>query len=122
MMVLLLARIDTNTRALREDMKTDRENLQETMNANTKAFKEKTDALVANIKTACQYAMETSLKNMESNPEEKETVLEQHDIPNEVVEIHPLKECRSERTASRDVTGANPKKIGPDPGKMQSVE
>jgi hypothetical protein len=108
-----------------EMLKTMQENvdaMRQEINANTKAFKEKTDALVANIKTACQYAMEPSLKNMESNPEEKETVLEQHDIPNEEVAIHPLKECRSERSASQDVTGANPKKIGPDPGKMQSVE
>jgi hypothetical protein len=71
------------------------------MNANTKAFKEKTDALVSNIKidrketTACQYATETSLKNMESNPEEKETVLEQHDIPNEEVAVHSQKTCRT---------------------------
>jgi hypothetical protein len=86
------------------------------------AFKENADALVANIKTACQYAMETTLKKTEPNSGEKETIVEQHNIPNEVVEVHPLKECRSERTASQDVTGANPKKIRPDPGKMQSVE
>jgi hypothetical protein len=91
--------------------------MRQEMNASTKTFKEKTDALVANIKTACQCAVERSLKNMESNPEEKETVLEQHDIPNEVVEVHPLKECRSEKAASQEDT-----EMKPDPGKMQSVE
>jgi hypothetical protein len=54
---------------------------------------------------------------MESNPEEKETLLEQHDIPNEVVEVHPLRTCQSETAASQEAT-----KTEPDPGKMQSVE
>jgi hypothetical protein len=87
------------------------------MNANTKAFKEKTDALVANIKMACQYAMETSLKNMESNPEEKETVLEQHDIPKEEVAVQSQKTFRSESAPSQEAMETKP-----DPGMMQSVE
>jgi hypothetical protein len=58
---------------------------------------------------------------MKSNPEEKETVLEQHEIPNEVVEVHPLKECRSERTASQDAMEADTEKTDPDPGMMQST-
>jgi 2-hydroxy-3-keto-5-methylthiopentenyl-1-phosphate phosphatase len=86
---------DANRKADREQMLA----IRQEMNANTKAFKEKTDTLVANIKTTCQEAMETSLKNMESNPEEKETVLEQHDIPNEEVAIHSQKTCRSESSA-----------------------
>jgi hypothetical protein len=48
--------------------------------------------------------METSLKNMESNPEEKVTVLEQHDIPNKEVAIHSQRTCRSETAASQDAT------------------
>jgi diketogulonate reductase-like aldo/keto reductase len=68
------------------------------------AIKEKTDALVANIKTACQYAME-------SNPEEKETVLERHEIPKEEVAVH------SKTAPSQEAT-----KTEPDPGTMQSVE
>jgi hypothetical protein len=74
------------------------------MNANTKAFKEKTDALVAKIKTTCQEAMETSLKNMESNPEEKQTAMEQHEIHNEEVTDHSLRTCQSETAASQEAT------------------
>jgi hypothetical protein len=59
---------------------------------------------------------------MESNPEEKETVLEQHDIPNEEVAIHSQKECRSETAACQEVTGSNPEKIEPDQMMMQSTE
>jgi hypothetical protein len=100
--------------AMRQEMNANTKAMQEQADANTKAmqelrdlrsgqakmiaaFKEKTDALIANIKidrketTACQYAMETSLKNMESNPEEKETVVERHEIPNEEVAVQSQK-------------------------------
>jgi hypothetical protein len=43
--------------------------------------------------TACQYAMETSLKNMEPNSGEKEAVVEQQKIPNEEVVVHSLRAC-----------------------------
>jgi hypothetical protein len=38
-------------------------------------------------------------------------------IPNEVVEVHPLKTCRSEKAPSQEATETKP-----DPGMMQSVE
>jgi hypothetical protein len=81
------------------------------------------DALIANIKfdrtetTACQYEMEVSIKKTETNSEEKETVVERHDIPNVEVAIHSLRTCRSETAASQEATETEP-----DPGKMQSVE
>jgi hypothetical protein len=126
--------------AMRQEMNANTKAMQEQADANTKAmqelqdiksgqakmiaaFKEKTDALIANIKTdrkettACQYAMETSLKKIEPNSEEKETVVEQHDIPNEEVAVHSLRTCRSETAASQEDT-----EMKPDPEKMQSVE
>jgi hypothetical protein len=87
------------------------------------AFKEKTDAVIANIKidrketTAFQYAMETSLKKIEPNSGEGETAVNRNEIPNEVVEVHPLRTCQSETAASQEAT-----KTEPDPGMMQSVE
>jgi hypothetical protein len=62
-------------KAMQAKAEADRELMIGIMDANTKAFREKTDALVANIKTACQYAMETSLKKIEPNSGEKETLV-----------------------------------------------
>jgi hypothetical protein len=38
--------------------------------------------------TACQDAMEASLRNMEPNSGEKETAVEQHEFPNDEVAVH----------------------------------
>jgi hypothetical protein len=87
------------------------------------AFKEKTETLIANLKidrketTACQEVTRSNPETIESNTEEKETILEQQEIPNEEVTVHSLKECRSEKAASQEDTETKP-----DPGKMQSVE
>jgi hypothetical protein len=62
--------------------------------------------------TACQYEMEANIKKMEPNPEQKETVVEQHEIPNEEVAIHSLRTCRSETAASQEATETER-----DPGK-----
>jgi hypothetical protein len=57
------------------------------------------DAWITDIKdarkktTACQYAMETRLKNMEPNSGEKEAVVEWQKIPKEEVAIHSLRAC-----------------------------
>jgi hypothetical protein len=65
--------------------------MQEKADADRKAFKEKMDALIANIKidrketTACHDEMEARINKIEPNPEEKETAMEQHEIPNEEV-------------------------------------
>jgi hypothetical protein len=96
---------------------------QEKVDANRNASKEKMDALIANIKidrketTACQEVTRANPETIESNPGEKETILEQHDIPNEEVAIHSQKTCRSETAASQENTETKP-----DPGKMQSME
>jgi hypothetical protein len=39
--------------------------------------------------TACQDAMEANLDKMEPNSGEKEAIVEQQEIPNEEVAIHP---------------------------------
>jgi hypothetical protein len=78
--------------------------------ADRKADQEKADA---NTKAMTRSNPET----IESNTEAKETVLEQHDIPNEEVTVHSLKECRSEKAAYQEATETKP-----DPEMMQSVE
>jgi hypothetical protein len=111
---------DANTKAmqqLKDGMKAYREDLKCGQAKMIAAIKEKTDTLVANIKTVCQYAMETSPEKSEPNSEEKETVMEQQEIPNEEVAVHSQKTCRRETTASQDMT-----KTEPDPGMMQSAE
>jgi hypothetical protein len=112
--------------------------MRQEMNANTKAMQEKADAdqveiiaaiekkmdaLITNIKidrketTACQYAMETSLKKIEPNSEGKDAAVEQQEIPIEEVAGHSQRTCRSETTPSQESTETKP-----DPGMMQSVE
>jgi hypothetical protein len=66
---LLKGIMDANAKSMRQEIKCGQEEIRSTVNA----FKEKMDAWIANRKTdgkettACQYAMETSLKNLESN-------------------------------------------------------
>jgi hypothetical protein len=85
----------------REDLKSDQAKM-------IAAFKEKTDAWIANIKdalkikTACQEVTRANPEKIEPNLVEVETVVEQHDIPNEEVEVH------SQRTEARQQP---PKKI-----------
>jgi hypothetical protein len=61
--------------------------------------------------------MEVSIKKIEPNSEEEETVLERHEIPKEEVAVQSQKTCRSETAASQEAT-----KTKPDPRTMQSVE
>jgi hypothetical protein len=81
------------------------------------------DALITNIKndreetTACHYEMEARINKTEPNSGEEETAVNRNEIPNEVVEVHPLRTCQSETAASQEAT-----KTEPDPGTMQSVE
>jgi hypothetical protein len=87
------------------------------------AIEKKTDALITNIKndreetTACHDEMEARINKTEPNLGEEETALNRNEIPNEVVEVHPLRTCQSETVASQEAT-----KTEPDLGKMQSVE
>jgi hypothetical protein len=92
------------------------------LHAETKAIQARTKAMrdkriEANMKddrkatTACQDAMEASLRNIEPNTEEKETVLARHEIPKEEVAVH------SETAASQEAAETKP-----NPGKMQSVQ
>jgi hypothetical protein len=118
---------DANRKADREQMLADRTKDQEQIlaeiRADRKTFKEKIDTLIANIKidwketTACQEVTGANPKKIEPNPGEKETALEQQEIPNEVVEVHSLKEIRSETAPSQKTTETKP-----DPGTKQSVE
>jgi hypothetical protein len=120
------------------DRTTDRDFLKAIMGANAKsmreiiksgqakmvaAFKEKMVAMIANIKndrkktTACQDVTGANPETTELNSREKETVVEQHEIPNEEVAVHSQRTCRSETAASQEDTETES-----DPGKMQSVE
>jgi hypothetical protein len=67
--------------------------------ANMNAWQEET--------TACQDAMET-------NPREKEGVVEQQKIPNEEVAVHSLRACGNERTACQEELEANAEKTEPN--------
>jgi hypothetical protein len=123
---------------IRADRTKDRElmlAIRQELNANTKAMQEKadagqaeiiaaiekkTDAWIANARketTACQEVTGANPEKMEPNLEEKETVLERHEIPNEEVAVQSQKTCRSETAASQEATETEP-----DPGTMQSVE
>jgi hypothetical protein len=112
MMELLLARMDANTRTLQEQMlaemkaerKGDRELLlaiRQEMNANTKAFKEKTDALVANIKnvrketTSCHAEMKAT--KTEPDPGMMQSVEEHQEIPIEDAAVMPVGGLRKRR-------------------------
>jgi hypothetical protein len=95
------------------DREADQINVQEMMKATQKdtksgqaevrsivrAIEEKMDAWIANMKddreetTAYQYAMQTSLKKMETSLGEKEAVVERQEISNEEVAIHSLRAC-----------------------------
>jgi hypothetical protein len=74
-------------RAGQEKADANREDLKSGQAKMIAAIKGKTDALIANIKidrketTACQYAMETSPEKMEPNLDEKDTAMEQQEIP-----------------------------------------
>jgi hypothetical protein len=67
--------------------------------------------------TACQDAMEGSLKKIESHSGEKEAIVERQKISNEEVSVHSLRACQRETAASKEATETEP-----DPGTMQSVE
>jgi hypothetical protein len=103
-------------KAYREDLKSDQAKM-------IAAFKEKTDAWIANIKdarkktTGCQEVTRANPEEIEPNSREKETAVEQQEIPNEEVAVHSQRTCRSETEASQEDTETEP-----DPGKMQSVE
>jgi hypothetical protein len=111
--------MDANAKSMRQEIIYAQAKIRSTVNV----FKEKMDASIANRTivrkemTACQYAMETSLKNMESNPGEEKTAVRQHEIPKEKVAVPFQKTCRSETGTSQEDTETKP-----DPGKMQSVE
>jgi hypothetical protein len=119
MMKRLLTKMDANQAEMKADRKADREELKRMMNATQeitagqehmqemfRTNKEKMDAWIANRKndrketTACQYAMETRLKNMEPNSAEKKAVVGRQEISNGEVAIHSLSACRSETAAS----------------------
>jgi hypothetical protein len=87
--------------------------LEKRMEANMKDNREET--------TACQDAMEASIKKMEPNSGEKEVVVERQEISYEEVVIHSLRTCRSETAASQEATEANIEKTEPDRGMLQSV-
>jgi hypothetical protein len=93
------------------------------MRSATGAIEEKIDAWIVSMKddreetTVCQYAIVTSLKNVEPNSGEKEAIVELQKIPNEEVAIHSLRTCRSETAPSQEATETKP-----DLGTMQSVE
>jgi hypothetical protein len=86
------------------------------------AFKGKMDARIADVKdarkttTACQEVTGANPDKIATNSGEKETVVEQQEIPNEEVAVHSLRTCRSETAASQEAT-----KTEPDPEKMQSM-
>jgi hypothetical protein len=66
--------------------------------------------------------MEASIKKMEPNSGEKETVVERQKIPNEEVAIHSPRACRNETTtACHEATERDPEKIETDPGMMHFV-
>jgi hypothetical protein len=108
LLLSMQARMKTNQDDL---LKTVKEKMQATIGktANRKIDRKET--------TACQYAIETILKNMESNSGEKETAVEQQEISNEEVAVHSPRTCRSETAASQEGT-----KTEPEPGTMQSME
>jgi hypothetical protein len=97
---------------------------QEKADANRKAFEEKMDTLIANIKidqketTDCQEVTRANPETIGPNPGEKETSVKQQEIPNEEAAVHSLKECRSEKAASQEDT----EKPDLDSGMMQSAE
>jgi hypothetical protein len=70
----------------REDLKCDQAKM-------IAAFKEKTDSWIANIKdalkmtTACQEVTRANPEKIEPNPGEKETAVEQQEIPIEEVAV-----------------------------------
>jgi hypothetical protein len=86
---------------IRADRTADREDLKGIMDANAKsivrAFHEKMDACVANMKddqketTDCHDEMEASIKKMEPNSGEKESVVKQQEISKTEVAIHSLR-------------------------------
>jgi hypothetical protein len=116
---LLIGIMDANAKSIRQEIKCAQAKIRSTVNA----FKEKMDASIANRKidrketTACQCAVETSLKTIKPNSGEEEAVVEQQEIPNEEAAFHSLRTCLSETAASQEDTETEP-----DPGKMQSVE
>jgi hypothetical protein len=87
-------------------MKADREKIQAetaTIRAETKAMRDKrmeTRWDDRKESTACQDAMEGTIKKMEPHSEEKEAIVERQEISNEMVAVHSLKACRSYRAAS----------------------
>jgi hypothetical protein len=106
MLKAMQGKADANQAEIKANRKADQEKADAGQVEIIAAIDKEMDALVANIKTACQYAIETSLKKMKPNLEEKETVLEQHDIPKEEVAVQSQEATKTE----------------PDPGTMQSVE
>jgi hypothetical protein len=108
--------MDAKAKSMREDIKSGQAKM-------IAAFKEKMDAMIANIKddrkktTACQGVTGANPETIEPNSREKETVVEQHEIPNEEVAVHSQRTCRSETAASQEDM-----EMEPDPGKMQSME
>jgi hypothetical protein len=109
-------RLDANTKSMQENIKSG----QAEMRSAIGAIEEKMDAWRANMKddqeetTTCQYAMGTSLKNMESNSGEEEAVVEQQEICNEEVAVHSLRAYRRETAGSQEATEANTEKTEPD--------
>jgi hypothetical protein len=97
---------------LQNMMKDNREDLKSGQAKMIAAIKGKMDAMITNIKnarkemTACQEVTVANSEKMEPNLEEKETVLERHEIPNEEVTVHSQEAMKTE----------------PDPGMMQSAE
>jgi hypothetical protein len=109
------------------ELKADRKAYQEKADAGQAeiiaAIEKKTYTWIAKIKdarkktTTCQEVTRANPEKIKPNSEEKETAMEQHEIPNEEVAVQSQKTCRSETAASQEDTETKP-----DPGTMQSVE
>jgi hypothetical protein len=107
--------MDANAKSMRQEIKRAQAEIRSTVND----FKEKMDAMIANIKdawkktTACQEVTRANPENLESNSGEKETAVEQQEIYNEEVTVHSPRACRCETAASQEAT-----KTEPEPGTM----
>jgi hypothetical protein len=116
----MLAEMKAERKADREEMlaemkverKADRELLlaiRQEMNANTKAIKEKTDALVANIKnvrketTACHSEMEAT--KTDPDPGMMQSAEEHQDIPKKDAAVIPVKGRKKRRRARKPAAG-----------------
>jgi enterochelin esterase-like enzyme len=59
-------------------------------------------------RTACQEVTKANPEKMEPTPGEKETIVQQQEIPNEEVAFHSLRACRNEKTACQEEIETKP--------------